>query len=154
MPDVELLGAQNGVKIKHIEQTYLLCESGKNTRVRKICEGGKVSFIKTVKQRISVLSSFEEENEITESEYAHELTCADPDKKTIVKTRYCIPFGKHTVEIDLYPFWSDRAILEVELASEDEEFSIPSYIRVIKEVSDDARYKNTKLAKSVPMDEI
>ena len=59
MPDVELLGAQNGVKIKHIEQTYLLCESGKNTRVRKICEGGKVSFIKTVKQRISVLSSFE-----------------------------------------------------------------------------------------------
>ena len=147
MPDVELLSAQNGVRVKHIEQTYLIYESGKNARVRKITENSKISFIKTVKQRISTLSSFEDETEISESEYAEELACADPEKKTIVKTRYCIPYCEHIVEIDVYPFWNDRAIMEIELSDENAEIVFPDMIKVIKEVTDDEEYKNSSLAK-------
>lgn len=154
MPDAALLAAQRGVRIKHIEQTYLAAKDGKNARVRRIEEGRSVSFVKTVKRRISALSAFEEEYEIDEQCYREELKNAAEGKNTIVKTRYCIPFEGHIVEIDVYRFWQDRAILEVELGSEDESFSLPDYVSVIKEVSDDGRYKNTNLARKVPLDEI
>jgi CYTH domain-containing protein len=122
--------------------------------VRKICEGDKIRLVKTVKERISILSAYEDEFEIDESRYAEELKSRDPQKNTIIKTRYCIPFDNHLIEIDIFPFWTDRAILEVELGDENEEFSLPDYVYVIKEVSDDPRYKNTRLAKSIPTDEI
>lgn len=154
MPDTELLKAQNGVRIKHIEQTYLLTDSGKNARLRRIDESGNITFVKTVKQRISTLSAYEDEHEIDASTYQSELVNADPDKKTVIKTRYCIPFDSHVIEIDVYPFWSDRAILEVELADESDSFSLPDFIKLVKEVSDDNRYKNTRLAQCVPMDQI
>ena len=154
MPELNVLEAYDGVKIKHIEQTYLCAEDGKNARVRKICEGDSTTFVKTVKERISVLSAYEEEYDISESDYREELKNRDESKNTIVKTRYCIPFYSHVVEIDIYPFWNDRAILEVELESEDEAFSLPDFVEIIKEVSDDGRYKNTRLAQSVPYDEI
>ena len=154
MPELDVLKAYDGVKIKHIEQTYLTSNDGKNARVRKICEGDSTTFVKTVKERISVLSAYEEEYEISESDYCEELKNRDESKNTIVKTRYCLPFDSHIVEIDVYPFWSDRAILEVELSSEDERFSLPNFVEVVREVSDDGRYKNTKLAQNVPYDEI
>ncbi len=154
MPDLELLSAQKGVRIKHIEQTYLLSDNGKNARVRRIDEDGEIKFVKTVKERISTLSAYENEFEIDQSTYKKELENADASKKTIVKTRFCIPFEHHILEIDVYPFWSDRAILEVELSDESESFSLPDFIRVVKEVSEDKRYKNTKLAECVPMDRI
>ena len=154
MPDLDLLAECDGVKIKKIEQTYLCREDGKNARVRHIVEGERESFVKTVKQRISTLSALEEEYEIDADAYKNELEYADKTKDTVIKTRYCIPFENHIIEVDVYPFWSDRAILEVELTSEDESFSLPDHIKVIKEVSEDSRYKNTKLAESVPFDEI
>ena len=154
MPDLKHLETQDGVRIKYIEQTYLISDTGKNARVRKIEENGEIKFVKTVKERISVLSAYENESEISESTYIKELENADTSKKTIVKTRFCIPFEHHIIEIDVYPFWSDRAILEIELSDESESFSLPDFIRVIKEVSEDKRYKNTKLAESIPMDNI
>ena len=154
MPDISLLRSLQGVRVKDILQTYLASESGKNSRLRRVCEDGKVSYIKTVKQRISVLSAYEDECEISEEQYERELENVDKTKSDIVKTRYCIPYADHIIEIDIYPFWSDRAILEVELSDESESFSLPEYVSVVKEVSDDKRYKNTKLAESVPFDEI
>ena len=154
MPDLSLLRSADGLRIKSIEQIYLLCDEGKSARVRKICENGKTRFVKTVKERISVLSVYEDEFEIDENRYIDEQKTRDHEKNTIVKTRYCVPFDNHVIEIDIFPFWSDRAILEVELGDENEEFSLPDFVNVIKEVSDDPRYKNTKLAKSIPFDEI
>lgn len=154
MPDMTFLDACEGLRIMHIEQTYLLSDSGKNARVRRIIENDKSSFVKTVKQRLSVLSCYEDEHEISAEQYKNELKSADTTKQTIRKTRYAFPFVNHIVEIDVYPFWSDRAILEIELSREDEQFDIPDFIEIIKEVSDDKRYKNTNLAVSVPYDTI
>ena len=154
MPDINMISKLEGTRIKHIEQTYIEGEDGKNARVRRIEENGAIYFVKTIKQRISTLSSFEDEYEIDLISYERELKNAIKDKKTVTKTRYCVPFASHVLEIDVYPFWQDRAILEIELHREDESFSLPEYINVIKEVSEDPRYKNTNLAKSVPFDEI
>ena len=56
--------------------------------------------------------------------------------------------------MDVYPFWSDRAVLEVELESEDEAFDIPPFISVIKEVTGDKRYSNKALAKEIVTEEL
>ena len=154
MPDMEALVKLDNVRIKNIEQTYLLTRDKSTARVRKISEDERISFVKTVKKRISALSHYEDEGEIDREQYEKELKNADPQRSTIVKTRYAFPFCAHTVEIDVYPFWKDRAILEIELADENESFDIPKFIKVIKEVSDDGRYKNTNLAVKIPMDNI
>lgn len=153
-PSLDKLKAQKGSKIKMITQTYLPCEKGNSSRIRKITQNGSVSYVKTLKKRISPLSCFEEESEITKAEYEELLQLADKSKVSINKTRYAFEYHKHIMEIDVYEFWQDRAILEIELSREDEEFSIPKFIELIKEVSQDKRYKNTNLAKSVPYDKI
>ena len=58
------------------------------------------------------------------------------------------------LEIDLYEFWQDRATLEVELTAEDEKFDLPAYLKIIREVTDDKRYKNVNLARILPNDPI
>lgn len=154
IPSCEDMKNQKQFRERKIIQTYLKRTDNKNARVREITENGKISYIKTVKERISILSCFEEEEEISKEEYNQLLEKADKEKKRINKTRFSFEYSNHILEIDVYEFWNDRATLEIELKSEDESFSIPSFIKVIKEISADARYKNTNLAKSIPFDEI
>ena len=151
MPSKSML-EEHGAKAKNIIQTYLTPVDTETARVRMITEEKNVSYVKTVKRRISDLSHFEDEREISPEEYETELKNRDISKKAIEKTRYCIDFAGHVLEIDVYPFWADRAILEIELSSEEETFEIPDYIKIIKEVTNDGRYKNTNLAKYIPMD--
>lgn len=154
IPRISDMEAQKEFRIRKIKQTYLKSAPKRNARVRYIEENGKITYVKTVKERISTLSCFEDESEISLDEYESLLLTADQEKKSICKTRYSFAFDGHIIEIDVYDFWDDRATLEIELSSEDESFSIPSFITVIKEISFDGRYKNTNLAKNVPYDEI
>ena len=57
-------------------------------------------------------------------------------------------------EIDVYPFWKDRAIMEIELDDEGQEIVFPPEIQIIAEVTTDRRYTNSSLAKQVPYDSI
>ena len=57
-------------------------------------------------------------------------------------------------ELDIYPFWNDRATLEIELSDENENFELPPFIEVIKEVTDDDRYKNRSLSYEIVNEEI
>ncbi len=67
--------------------------------------------------------------------------------KQIKKSRYCIMYKDIYYEIDIFPFWKNMAIMEVELRVEDQKVQIPQFVKLIKEVSDDERYKNRNLAK-------
>ena len=154
IPSFSDMLCQSNFRIREITQTYLLSDGKKNSRVRLVIENGETTYIKTVKQRISVLSCYEDEHTISREEYESLLLTADKEKKSIHKTRYSFEYCEHILEIDVYDFWDDRATLEIELKSEDEAFCIPSFIEIIKEISTDGRYKNTNLAKSVPFDEI
>ena len=75
------------------------------------------------------------------------LMDADTAKKQIRKTRYCLTYQNQYFEIDLYPFWKDKAIMEIELSDENAKIDFPDFIKVIKEVTDDDAYKNSSLAK-------
>ena len=149
-PDLKWLSAQPGGRQVEIIQTYLLSESGERRRVRSWREKDKTRYILTLKRSLTDRTRVEVEDEVSFEEYNSLLKEADPERHPLKKTRWCIPFGSHLLEIDLYPFWSEQAILEVELKSEDEEFLIPPEIQVIREVTDDPRYLNSSLARELP----
>jgi len=134
-----------------IEQTYLLAEAGVTERVRaRRSPGGKPVYTHTEKRRLSALTREEREEEIGQEEYASLLRRADPALRVIQKTRWRIPFEGHILEVDRFPFWADRALLEVELRSEAEAAALPDWVRVIREVTEDEGYTNRALAEKVP----
>lgn len=151
MPDVARLKGEAGASVARMTQTYLLSETGTH-RVRKIEKDGRVFYVETKKHRISDLTAEERERHLTAAEYEALLRLADTERRPIEKTRYTVPLsdGIHYMEIDVYPFWRHTAVLEVELRSEDEQFELPTYIHVIREVSQDRRFKNYALARDIP----
>ncbi len=152
-PDPSVLLAQPGVRVLEIEQVYLRSVPGVTRRVRRTGEGGEVHYYRTEKRRISTMSAYEDETEITLSEYSAAVRESDPRRRIIRKTRYKIPYGGYILEIDIYPFWKDRAILEIEVPSEETKPPLPPYVAVRKDVSEDRRYKNDSLAKAIPSGE-
>jgi CYTH domain-containing protein len=73
---------------------------------------------------------------------------ADPAYRQIRKTRYCFVYNNQYLEIDIYPFWKDKAILEVEITNENGQVEIPETIKIIKEVTDKKEYKNSYISKN------
>ena len=69
IPSFSDMECQANFRIREITQTYLLSDGKKNSRVRLVIENGETTYIKTVKERISVLSCYEDENIISKKEY-------------------------------------------------------------------------------------
>ena len=145
-PDEAVLAAQPDVRILQIEQIYLPSEPGETNRVRRTSEAGEVHYYHTKKRRINAMSAYEEEREIPLEEYSAFVRGANPHRRIIRKTRYKFPHAGFICEIDVYPFWNDKAIVEIELSDENTEIVFPESIKVIKEVTDDDSYKNSSLA--------
>lgn len=132
-----------------IVQTYLKSNSdGIERRVRQRGIDGDYSYYYTEKIAVTGVTREEKERRISQREYIKLLTEADNTLHQIIKERYCFLFEGKYFELDIYPAWSDKAILEIELASENETFNIPDCIEIIKEVTEDKRYKNRSLAES------
>lgn len=151
-PDRELLNSCSGRT--EITQTYLLSRDGRTARVRKRGLDGEYTYTHTQKTRISDVKRIELEREISQEEYERLLLDADPTRSVIHKTRYCLDYREQMFEIDVYPFWTDRAIMEIELESEEQEILFPPAVQIITEVTSDKRYTNSSLARHVPYDSI
>ena len=151
-PDRELLNSCSGKT--EITQTYLLSRDGRTARVRKRGLDGEFTYTHTQKTRISDVKRIELEREISQEEYERLLQDADPTRSVIHKTRYCLDYREQMFEIDVYPFWTDRAIMEIELESEEQEILFPPAVQIIAEVTSDKRYTNSSLARHVPYDSI
>lgn len=144
-PDISVMQNSEGVRILEIEQIYL----GQGVRLRKIEEKGNTVYIKTVKEHVTNVTRRETEWQVDEKTYFEGTENIEKGTSPIRKTRYVLPNCGQVFEIDVFPFWNDRAFLEIELTSEDEKFTLPPFITVIKEVTDDRRYNNSSLAKSI-----
>lgn len=154
-PDVEQLKALPGCEVWEITQVYLKDgEGGQMRRIRRVLTEGREMFYRTFKRRLTALSAEEDEGEITAEDYARYSLERDLGRMPIVKTRYRVPYAGHVLEFDVYPFWTDRAIMEIELESEDEAAEIPDYVHILRDVTGEKAYKNKQLAKRVPMEEI
>ncbi len=148
-PEVSVLLRQPGVRVLEIEQIYLRAAPGVTRRVRRTSEAGEVHYYRTEKRRISAMSAYEDECEISLSQYSESVRNADPKRRIIRKTRYKIPFGGFVCEIDVYPFWREQAILEIAVPHEGVRPPLPDFVTVLRDVTKDRRYKNASLAKGI-----
>ena len=148
-PDLKLLKEKYDPKKFDIEQIYLLSEEDGSRRIRRRREGENTVYIETVKLRINGSKCYEYERELNADEYEQCKADADPERSPIYKERYVFPYKEKIMEIDVYPFWKDKAVLEIELESEEDKYFIPPELTVIKDVSDDKKYKNAQLARMI-----
>ena len=148
-PDVKWLESCADCTRFEITQTYLNSSEGEEVRVRQRVYGKDYEYFHTVKRKISDIKREEIERRISEDEYLELLADADTAMGQIRKDRYCLTYEGQLFEIDVYPFWDDKAIMEIELRSEDTPISLPPQICVIKEVTGDETYKNSSLAKMI-----
>lgn len=146
-PDIALLEKQPNCQKVEIIQTYLRSDENEEIRIRQRGAQGSYIYFKTVKKYVTPTTRVELEERLSEKEYLKLLMEADTSMHQIRKTRYCLSENGQYFEIDLYPFWKDQAIVEIELLSEEQEIQLPGFLHVIKEVTDDDSYKNASLAR-------
>lgn len=146
-PDVSEFEKLPNCQRVEIIQTYLTAPAGEESRVRQRGIDGNYIYFQTIKRKVTELKRVEVERRLSKDEYLRLLMDADPSCRPIRKTRYCLTFDNQYFEIDIYPFWKDKAILEIELADESTEIRFPAQIKVIEEVTDNDSYKNASLAR-------
>jgi len=130
------------VKELRITQSYLSNDPDKTIRIRI---ADNEAFL-TIKSRLSKKS-------IARSEWEFPIPLSDaiemmhvclPGK--ILKTRYLIPSGKHTFEVDVFHDKNEGLVIaEIELSSEDEQFEKPEWLG--EEVTGKPEYYNANLIK-------
>lgn len=146
-PDLEELRKMPGYRVRHISQTYLHSKGDFiGGRIRRVVEGGVTTYIYTYKERISDMTRREYEREISADEYCELLEHKKRHTIIIEKDRHIFEYAGLTYELDVYDFWDDKASLECEIDSEDVEIPIPPCVKLIKEVTGDRRYNNSRLA--------
>lgn len=146
-PDIDWLESNPTCQRVEIIQTYLNSHDDEEIRVRQRGVDGNYIYFETIKKKVSGIKRVEIERRLTQEEYLTLLMNADTTKRQIRKTRYCLTYESQYFEIDVYPFWDDKAIVEIELSDENIQVVFPKEIKVIKEVTDDDAYKNAALAK-------
>ena len=138
---------QRGARRVEIFQAYLAAKEGEELRIRELREGGKHIYYKTLKRRLSDRKRLEIEERLSRSDYLRLLKEADPALGSIRKTRYCLEDGGLFFQIDVYPFWDEQALMEVELSDENASLSVPEGISMIREVTGEKEYSNAALAR-------
>ena len=126
-----------------ITQGYLSSISGRIVRVRIKGDKGFIT-IKGICSE-SGASRYEWEKEIPVEEVEELLKLCESG--IIYKTRYLVPAGNHTFEID--EFYGDNeglVVAEIELTSENESFEKPVFLG--EEVTGDMKYYNSMLMKN------
>ena len=118
-------------------------------RIRQRGNNGSYTYSKTRKINVDSMKRIEIETRLTQEEYINELLNADPTRGQIIKERYCLCYKNQYFEIDIYPFWDDKAIAEIELISEEQKIDIPAFLNVIDEVTDNNNFKNSEIARQL-----
>lgn len=147
LPDIKWLESLPNCRRVEIIQTYLKARPGEECRVRQWGADGSYIYYLTRKTVNADGQAIKMERRLTQDEYMRHLMDADFTLRQIRKTRYCLTDGTLYYEIDLYPFWENQAMVEVETERSMNQFSLLDHFNVIKEVTGDPAYQNSTLAK-------
>ena len=114
-PNIDYLERNPLCRKIDITQTYLKSAPGEEIRIRRRGENGHYIYYETRKTPISGLKRLSTETRLSQSDYRRLMKNADPKRRTIHKTRYFLTYDNQYFEIDIYPMWRDRAILEIDV---------------------------------------
>lgn len=130
------------VKKIEIIQAYLAAAPDKTIRMR-ITDEKAFLTVKT-KAKVNSISRNEWEVEIPVRDAWEMMEICIPGR--VVKTRYNVPSGKHTFEVDVFHEKNEGLIVaELELGSENEYFDRPDWLG--EEVTGNPAYFNSNLTK-------
>ncbi len=146
MPDISYLESLPNCEKVEIVQTYLISPNNEEVRVRQRGINGSYTYSKTRKINVNDIKRIEIETRLSSDEYISELANADTSCGQIRKTRYCLSYKNQYFEIDIYPFWNDKAICEIELLKEDQLVELPDFLKVREEITENKNYKNRNIA--------
>lgn len=141
-PDVEYIKTLPNTNYVNISQAYVKADFNYH-RMRKRGRDGDDIYMVSSKVTFDDMTRLEVEYRIEEEEYLDSIK----NNKVLSKVRYLIVYKDKYFELDVFPFWKDKALLEIELQTSHEEFEIPPYLKVIKEVTADKEYRNFNLCK-------
>lgn len=120
----------------HIEQGYFQTAPGRTVRIRIRDEK---AYLTIKGPSTTGLSRYEFETEIPMDDARQLMSLCMPGQ--VVKDRYLIENGKHTIEVDEFFGENEGLIMaEIELENEDEEYIRPDFL--YKEVTGDFHYYN------------
>ncbi|WP_347173041.1 CYTH domain-containing protein [Polaribacter uvawellassae] len=128
---------------RYIKQGFLNSDKERTVRVRIIDDKAFLTVKGKSNNAGTIRFEWEKEIPVLEAEKLMLLI----EKTAIEKYRYYIKEGNHTFEVDeFFGANSGLIIAEVELITEDENFSKPSWLG--KEVTGEIKYYNSSLSKS------
>lgn len=135
MPSLE------GVSSSVIKQGFIIKNDKGLLRVRTLINGDKkIGFITVKESGLLVRNEYEMEIPYDVAE-SFLFNC----ENLINKTRYYIPNGETTIELDVFSGkLSGLLLAEIEMKDENQQIEIPSWFG--KEVTEDPNYTNIKLA--------
>ncbi len=144
MPDcTELSRKYNALPIEMM-QTYLFSSDPEvERRIRQQSCLGEQLFFYTTKRVGEDGTRWVTERPISEKDYVSYLMEADLSLRSVRKLKFRFAYAGHRMELDVYPYDKDNAILFIFGA---EPYELPPEIKVIREVTGDPYYKNRALA--------
>ena len=149
-PSVEVMRLMDGYTESKITQIYLESDSAVTHRIRSRIYFDRAVYTETKKTRIDKMSAYEDEKEISESEFSEKSKKKDKATRPILKTRYTFLYRGFTFEIDVYPEWESCAIMETELSGREISLEIPPFIDIVREVTGEREYSNAAMSHSFP----
>lgn len=151
--DIGYLSKFADITVCDITQFYLTPKHGFERRIRSYGIDGNCSFFYTKKKRNPFGGRIELEEKISQKEYIRLLSEEVETKVNCIrKKRVCLVYDYQYIEIDLFDFSEDKAIMEIELTNMSQEIKLPDFIKIIKEVTYDGTYSNYNLAKIQKLD--
>lgn len=135
-----------------IEQHYLFDPDPEvERRVRRRTQGASSTYYLTHKRPLPDDTRLETEVRISPRSYLERLTETDPERRPLRKTRYCFAYDSAYFELDCLPageqLGEELWLLEVELESMDEQFTLPPSLEIEREVTGDARFSMGQIAR-------
>jgi hypothetical protein len=144
MPDRTELSKKYGALPIEMMQTYLLSSDPEvERRIRQQSCLGEQLFFYTTKRVGEDGVRWVTEKPISDKDYVAYLMEADLSLHSVRKLKCRFEYLGHRMELDIYPFAKDRAILFV---FGSEPYELPPEIEVIREVTGDPAYKNRAFA--------
>ena len=144
---VEVTGDIPECSESNIAQTSLIAEPGVEMRLRRREWKGNFINILTTKKKISETEQLETERQVDNNLYESLVKQADPYRHTILKKRKSFIWEGQFFELDNYQApVSNLIILETKGIKCHEDMKLPSFLRIVKDITGDTGYYNYNLA--------
>jgi len=130
-----------------LDETYLLAISDEGTSlVRKI--GKNDSFIYSHEVRyVQNGEKISKKKQITAREYIELLDVKDPNKKQVRKIRQCFIYERQYFMVESFTnVDGSPSILRIETTGDGKKLSIPPFLKIVREVTDNPFYNTKQMA--------